>query len=229
MTEKAKNTFENWTRYTPPLGHSILTPLYDFAIAALTRENTWRAALIAAIQPEPGDRILDIGSGTGSLAARLYEECPLIRYVGIDPDADSVRRAQRKASKLSGKIQFQEGFFSTSEDYFDQAPNKIVSSLVLHQVSLIEKRRIIMEAIAALAPGGSLFIADYGLQKGLMRFFFRVSVQLLDGISNTQPNADGFIEHLIEEARLVNERERDCVPTVTGLISIFKLTKSNII
>ena len=55
--------------FTPALWHKGLTPLYDLAIAGLTRENAWRSALIGIVDPQPEERILDVGCGTGSLIA----------------------------------------------------------------------------------------------------------------------------------------------------------------
>ena len=207
--------------HTPPLGHRTLTPLYDLTIATMTREKTWRTALIEAVNPSPGDRILDIGSGTGSFAVAIYKACQNIRFVGVDPDADAVRRARRKVAKLSGNIRFHNGHFSAKNEYFEGRPNKIVSSLVLHQVPLAEKRRIIFDAKKTLAPGGSLCIADYGLQQGLQRFLFRSTVQALDGVAHTQPNADGVLNSLFTEAEFESINTRTQIRTLTGAITIF--------
>ncbi len=207
--------------HTPPLGHHALTPLYDYAIAAMTREKTWRMALIEALNPSTGDRILDIGSGTGSLAIAIHQACPAALYVGIDPDEDAVQRAFNKTRKLDQDIQFRRGYFSADEAYFAEAPNKIVSSLVLHQVPLMEKRRIIAQAAKTLTLGGSLFIADYGLQRGVQRLLFRSTVQALDGIVDTQPNADGIIPYILESAGFSAVEETERFATATGTISIY--------
>jgi ubiquinone/menaquinone biosynthesis C-methylase UbiE len=207
--------------HTPPLGHRALTPLYDYAIASLTREKTWRKALVAAISPQTNDRILDIGSGTGSLALAIHQACPGARYVGIDPDQDAVKRAINKTAKLNGDIQFRCGYFSAEEDYFPAPPTIIVSSLVLHQVSLLEKRRIITDAKKSLAPGGSLLIADYGYQQGVQKMLFRATVQALDGVVNTQPNADGVLESLLADAGFKAIDAEHEIHTLTGTITIF--------
>lgn len=207
--------------HTPPLGHRALTPLYDLAIAAMTREKTWRSALIKAIDPSHGDRILDIGSGTGSLAVALQKACAGMRYVGVDPDAYAVRQARKKIVGLEGDIRFQEGFFLADEEYFSEPPNKIVSSLVLHQVPLKEKQRILADARKVIVKDGSLFIADYGLQRGVQRLLFRSTVQALDGVEDTQPNAEGIIPKLLEYAGFPSVEETERFATATGTISIY--------
>lgn len=212
-------------QHTPPLGHRALTPLYDFAIASLTREKTWRKALVAAISPQPDDRILDIGSGTGSLARAIHQTCPGARYVGIDPDEEAVKRAINKTAKLNGDIQFRCGYFSAEEDYYADPPTIIVSSLVLHQVPHAEKQRILSEAKRALSPDGALLIADYGLQSGLMRVLFRITVQALDGVQNTQENADGAIPKLLGDAGFFPVQEIEKLDTVTGSIAIYRAGK----
>jgi len=66
--------------------------------------------------------------------------------------------------------------------------NKIVSSLVFHQVPMAEKQVGLAAMRAELVPNGELHLADYGLQRpALMRKLFRI-VQIGDGYENTEPN-----------------------------------------
>lgn len=75
--------------FTPALGLRALTPLYDLAIAMLTRETRWRSALIEAIALQKGERLLDVGGGTGSLAVRLTIVAPGALVHGSDPAPDA--------------------------------------------------------------------------------------------------------------------------------------------
>lgn len=216
------NTVDAAVKHTPPLGHQALTPLYDLAIAALTRESVWRTRFIREIAPKAQERILDIGSGTGSLAVALWGQIPGIKYVGVDPDIDAVRRARNKTAKAGADVRFVTGFFSGEEKYFDQPPDKIISSLVLHQVPIAEKQRIINVIYQSLRTGGPVHIADYGFQRSaIMRVLFRITVQALDGVADTQPNADGILPEILNEAGFEGVTESTRIPTPTGTISIY--------
>lgn len=57
--------------------------------------------------------------------------------------------------------------------------------------------------------------------QSLMRLLFRLTVQRLDGVEDAQPNADGVLPGLIEDAGFTEVRERDRVHTATGTIAIF--------
>lgn len=216
------NKIEAAASFRPALGHRLLTPLYDAAIALLTREPVWRSALVDTIALKDGERLLDVGCGTGSLAVRLATVEPGAQVHGIDPDPDVLRRARSKAAEAGARIAFHEGFL-TVEFVAGAEPFDIVtSSLVLHQVPLAGKRDLLSMMRRALQPDGRLVLADYGLQRtALMRRLFRATVQSLDGVADTQPNADGVIPGLISEAGFADIREPHVIPTATGSMSIW--------
>lgn len=212
--------------YTPALGHRRLTPLYDTAIALLTRERRWRRALIRQIGPRAKEVVADVGCGTGALAVMLKAHTPSASVYGFDPDPDVLDRAERKAHAAGSIVNFTH---ATTEDIagklLNLRPAQIVSSLVFHQVPLPCKRDLLAGMYAALPPGGQLHIADYGWQRtALMRMCFRI-VQTLDGYSDTQPNADGCIPILMREAGFAQVTETAVIPTFTGSISLYRAVK----
>ena len=214
------------TAHTPPLGFAALTPLYDRAVRLMTREASWRTRLIERIAPRKGDIVLDVGSGTGSLAIALTAAAPGCRVRGVDPDYAAVELARKKAALAGSSATFEHGTFSIPATHIDGAVDKITCSLVLHQVPLAEKRRLLRAIFVRLRPGGQLFIADYGLQPTfVMRLAFRLTVQMLDGKSDTQPNADGILPPLIAEAGFVGMTLLDCFDTATGRIDIIRAEK----
>lgn len=211
-------------KFTPALGFAFLTPLYDVSVAAATRENTWRRRLIRLLDPRPGDRILDVGCGTGSLAIRLYRREPGISVVGLDPDPEVLQRARFKSHDMP--ITWIDGFLDETTAPQIGTVDKVTSSLVLHQTPMDEKKRILATMFELLEPGGLLVIADFGLQRNvLMRALFRCTVQLLDGVEDTRPNAEGRLPGLMTDAGFEDVEERDVVNTVIGSISLYTARK----
>lgn len=208
--------------FTPALGRPELTDDYDRAIRTWTREHVWRSALLAQVAPRHGETILDVGCGTGSFAILMKQAAPGAHIVGLDPDPHVLRLAAAKADAAGVEIEWRQGFAreaAGSSGGFDKA----VSSLVFHQVPRPEKRAGIAAMLAAVHHGGELHIADYARQRGLMRVLFRLTVQNLDGIANTQPNADGALEALLAETSTAAARPTRVIQTLTGAISLFRI------
>ncbi len=215
--------------YTPAAGLRWLTPFYDLGVAALTRENRWRNALVAQIRPRPGDIVVDGGCGTGSLLARLGKAVPSAHLIGIDPDPAVLARARRRIAAAGLKVELHLGFARQTAELLDgRPPTKIVSSLVFHQVPMEEKVAALASMYAALGAGGEVHIADYGLQRTrLMRALFRGVIQSLDGHTNTEPSASGVLPDVMRAAGLQSVEETLVVPTPSGSISLYRGLRSS--
>lgn len=59
---------------------------YDLLNRLMTfgRDRAWRAEAIRHLQPQPGQLLLDLGSGTGDLALQLIETTPGVRVIAAD-------------------------------------------------------------------------------------------------------------------------------------------------
>lgn len=216
-------TKEQALEFTPAAGRFAPTALYDSGVALLTREAVWRSELLRRLSPPPGESILDVGCGTGTLAILLKQAEPEARITGVDPDPEVLSIARSKAEAAGVEIEWRQGFAHDAASFgvFD----KVVSSLVFHQVPMDGKRSGIAAMFAAARPGGLICIADYANQsRWLMRQAFRF-IQMIDGRENTQLNADGFIEN--ELSRIMGETVNPAytLNTPTGTISIFCETK----
>jgi ubiquinone/menaquinone biosynthesis C-methylase UbiE len=215
MTEKA---------FTPALGRMAPARFFDGrlfdTVVALTREKLWRGLTVKYLAPQPGDTILDVGCGTGSLALLAARVQPQARIVGLDPDPEILAVARGKDAQ--SRVRWLTGMGDALvESVGTESMDGVMSSLVLHQCPIAVKRAILASMFAVLRPGGRLVIADYGLQRTrLMRAAFRI-VQLADGKTDTQPNADGILPELISAAGFTDVREAEVVPTITGSISIY--------
>jgi ubiquinone/menaquinone biosynthesis C-methylase UbiE len=208
--------------FTPALGRTGLSGAYDLAIRLLTRERVWRNALLEQVGPRAGEAIVDVGCGTGTFAIMLKQASPRARIVGLDPDPDILAIAAAKAAAAGVEIEWRQGFANEAADLgtmFDKA----VSSLVFHQAPLPMKRAGIYAMAAAVGPGGEVHIADYARQSsGLMRRLFRMTVQRIDGLTDTQLNADGALETIIGGFDVSAAQPTRIVPTPTGAISLFR-------
>lgn len=210
--------------FTPAAGRFLPTSSYDRLLALLTREATWRARLLEALAPKPGERILDVGCGTGSFAILIKQREPQASVVGLDPDASARRIAAAKAKGAGVEIELLPGFARDAANcgQFD----KVVSSLVFHQVPVEEKRAGLEAMFNATKPGGQMIVADYARQQGwLMRQAFKI-VQSADGRTNTQPNADGFLERELGRICGAPLTAAWALDTPTGTISMFSVTKA---
>lgn len=206
--------------YTPAAGRFTPTRFYDRGVAILTREEVWRSKLLELLAPGDGENILDVGCGTGSLAILLKRAAPGAHVVGIDPDPQVLSIAKRKAEEAGVEIEWRGGFARdvSSMGVFD----KVVSSLVFHQVPVEEKQAGLAAMFAAVKPGGIVCIADYARQsRWVMRQAFRF-IQLIDGRLNTEPNAQGFLETELAHLLGRNVKAASAIDTPTGTISIFR-------
>jgi len=219
MMSQAKQTRD----FTPAL--PVLSA-YDPIIALLTRERRWRSALLRQVSPTAGDVIADIGCGTGSLLVAMSAGVAPLKLIGVDPDEAILAKARTKLRAAGVSAELKRGYLRDASALLSGAGvTKIVSSLVFHQTPLAEKRAGLAAIYAALEPDGELHVADYGLQRtALMRGLFRV-VQLVDGFTDTQPNADGVLPTLMLEAGFAEVAETAVVPTATGSISLYRAAK----
>jgi ubiquinone/menaquinone biosynthesis C-methylase UbiE len=210
--------------YTPAAGHHWLTPFYDIGVAALTRERQWRSALIEQLRPTSSDVILDVGCGTGSLLLRVGHAAPSAQLIGVDPDPAVLARARKRFSAAGLAVVLHVGFARQVAALLEgRCPTKIVSSLVFHQVPMEEKVAALTAIYAALAAGGELHIADYGLQRTrLMRLLFSSIIQNLDGRQNTEPNARGVLPELMHSAGFRSVEETAVIATPSGSISLYR-------
>lgn len=209
--------------FTPALGRLAPARFFDYVVA-MTRERLWRGLTVMHLAPRPGDTILDVGCGTGSLALLAARVEPQAAITGLDPDPEILAVARGKDAE--GRVRWLTGLGDALVDSVGaESMDAVTSSLVLHQCPLAVKRAILASMFAVLRPGGRLVIADYGLQRTkLMRFAFRF-VQFADGKTDTQPNADGIVPELISTVGFIDVGEAEVIPTVTGSLSIYVARK----
>jgi len=206
-------------RYLPALRWKSLTPLFDGAVRVTARETTMKRRLLDQADVAPGDAVLDLGAGTGTLAIWLKQRTPAARITGLDADPDVLARARRKAAGAGCEIDFVEGF-STDLPFATDSFDVVLSTLFFHHLTGPDKRRTLAEVQRVLKPGGSLHVADWGKPGDPLMAALFLTVRAFDGFEVTADNARGVLPALFEEAGLEDAQERRRLRTSLGTIAL---------
>ncbi len=210
--------------YVPALGYRWLTPAYDAVVASTTRERAFKSALIEQAGFAPGQRVLDLACGTGTLAVWIKQRHPDLDLTGIDGDREILSIAARKAERAGVAIRFDHGL-SYALPYPDAHFDRVVSSLFFHHLRWSDKVRTATELLRVLRPGGELHVADWGRASGPMMRMAYFSIQMLDGFENTRDNVAGRLFELFSGAGFAAVRERRRFATVFGTMALYSAGK----
>jgi ubiquinone/menaquinone biosynthesis C-methylase UbiE len=191
--------------FLPAAGHDLFLPLYDPLVSLLGGERA-RRDLIAQANITSGQRILDIGCGTGTLAVMLKRNHADVEVIGLDPDPKALRRAKTKATRARLSLQLDQGFADElpyAEDSFD----RVFSSFMFHHLEEQNREKTLREVSRVLKPGGSFHLLDFAgdhedgshglLSHGFLSRLIHSSVRLKD-------NSDARIVQLMRRAGFTN-------------------------
>ncbi len=112
---------------------------------------TLAADLIDLLAPKPGERILDIGSGTGHLTSQIAQRGATV--IGIDASPEMVARSQANYPDLDFRVA------SATDFAFEEKFDAIFSNATLHWVKNAQSAADSIRR--ALRPGGR-FVAEFG-------------------------------------------------------------------
>jgi ubiquinone/menaquinone biosynthesis C-methylase UbiE len=117
--------------------------------------------IIEMAKIKPGDKVLDVGCGSGNLTltAKRYVGAAGSVY-GIDASPEMIEVARNKAKRSGAVAVFEVGLIERIS-YPDAIFDVVISRLVMHHLPDDLKRRAIAEIFRVLKPGGLLFLADF--------------------------------------------------------------------
>ncbi|MEX0735260.1 MAG: methyltransferase domain-containing protein [Steroidobacteraceae bacterium] len=206
--------------YVPALGFHFLTPLYDAVVGVTTRERSFKEALIRQANLGPGQRVLDLASGTGTLAIWIKRHQPLLDITGVDVDPAILAIASRKAKTAKLDIRFDRAH-SYELPYPAAHFDRVVSSLFFHHLTWQEKLRTAGELFRVLKPGGQLHVADWGHPTNIVMRGLFLAIRSLDGFETTRDNAAGRLVTLFEQARFIDVSECQTFSTIYGTMALY--------
>jgi SAM-dependent methyltransferase len=216
----APNTPESAKPYLPGMGRDWLLPLYDPLTRALGMAAAHRR-LVDQSDLRPGQRVLEIGCGTGNLALLVKRLRPDVDVVGLDPDPKALARARRKAARGALAVQLDRGF-AEELPYPDASFDRVLSSFMFHHLGAADRRQALREVGRTLRPGGSLHLLDFGGAKdpsdGLVARLAHSSKRLQDNFGDRIPT-------LMREAGLADPVETGHRVTRVGRYTLWFATQ----
>lgn len=168
-----------------------------------------------------GERVLDLGCGTGTLLLMIKARQPGAVMTGIDPDPGILAVAAEKARRTGTEIGLVVGF-GDRLPHADRSFDRVVSTLAFHHLTRREKKGTLSEAFRVLRPGGRLHITDVGRPRGvLMRAV--TSPGLIS--ERTRDNLLGHVPEYMADAGFVGVGEGERANRIFGAVGFYSATR----
>ncbi len=184
--------------FLPAAGRDLFLPLYDPLVSLMGFDRA-RRELVSLANVAPGQHILDVGCGTGTLAVMLKRTLSGVQVVGLDPDPKALRRARIKAKRAAVSVQFDQGF-ADQLPYEEGSFDRVLSSFMFHHLDERERAKMLWEVVRVLKPGGLFHLLDFVSEQASPGFL----AHLFHSHARMKDNSDERILELMSRAGLLN-------------------------
>jgi len=145
---------------------------YDFFVWLMTggREGAMRERILKLARLQPGEAVLDLGCGTGTLAIAAKRAVGAAGKVhGIDASPEMLARAAQKARRAAMDVAFTEAA-AQALPFSDASFDVVLTSVMLHHLPRPARAQCAAEMRRVLRPGGRVLAVDFAgsQEKGLM-------------------------------------------------------------
>jgi len=179
---------------------------YDQLSSALSfgQDPRWRRALVSAVAPAPGERVLDVATGTGMVAAELLarSRCSV---VGIDQSSEMLAAARARFEGRGSEVELIEGQ-AEALPFPDRSFDALTFTYLLRYVE--DPRATMRELARVLRPGGRIASLEFGVPprpaaRGAWRLYTAIGLPALGGLASREwaevgrflgPSIRGFYE-----------------------------------
>jgi demethylmenaquinone methyltransferase / 2-methoxy-6-polyprenyl-1,4-benzoquinol methylase len=179
---------------------------YDQLSAALSfwQDPRWRRALVDEVAPAAGQRILDVATGTGMVAAELLgrTDCSV---VGIDQSKEMLAAARAHFARDGVRVELIEGQ-AEELPFADESFDALTVTYLLRYVD--DPPATVRELARVVRPGGRVASLEFGvpprrLPREAWRFYTAVGLPTLGRIASREwaevgrflgPSISGFYE-----------------------------------
>ncbi|WP_308798637.1 class I SAM-dependent methyltransferase [Agromyces silvae] len=184
---------------------SQVSAMFDRVAAGYDRTNTvlsvgnaplWRVATTKAVDPKPGERILDVAAGTGTSSASLAKSGASVVAADFSPGMIEVGRVRQAHVP---NLVFVEAD-ATALPFDDESFDAVTISFGLRNVN--EPKRALAEFLRVTKPGGRLVICEFshppaGVVRAGYDFYQRVVMPPLVKLSSSNDTAYEYLNESI--------------------------------
>lgn len=195
-----------------------LAPKYDRLneVLSLGQHRRHKRHAVQSACIKPGDRVLDLCTGSGDLAIYIARKYPSVQVIAVDASAGMLEIARKRAAGLS-RIEFRQGDalrLDFPDDYFD------VTMIGFGLRNLLDLKAGLKEMQRVTKTGGRVVNLDLGTPKGkflqaVHEIYFRRFIPFL-GRTFFHRNEFNSFKYLPESGRYF--------PPQDILVEIFKET-----
>jgi ubiquinone/menaquinone biosynthesis C-methylase UbiE len=186
---------------------------YDAGIRILTLGKLEKAYDRLASHIESGQKVLDIGCGTGALTLRAAQKGANVK--GIDVNLQMLEIAQKRANKMNvtQNVEFCEMGVAELDEEKSENYDIVMSGLCFSELTGYELIYTLKEAKRILKPGGMLLVADEAKPDSLLKRIFnrvvRFPLVIITYIfTQTTTKAVGNLPEMTEMAGFMIESRR---------------------
>ena len=156
MTEASSARTERALELFAPLG-----PTYDryARLLSLGQDPRWRRFLVSRVEAGPGDRVLDVATGTGLVAAELIwqKDCTV---VGLDQSPEMLAVARQRLPD----VELVEAS-AESLPFADESFDALTFTYLLRYVD--DPGATLAELARVLRPGGTIACLEFAVPRGI--------------------------------------------------------------
>lgn len=152
----------------------------------------WRYQVRKALNPQPGERILDLAAGTGTSSMALLK--PGVTVVAADFSKGMLEEGKKRYPQL--QFEFADAMnLPFAENSFDA----VTISFGLRNVQ--DYKVALAEMLRVLKPGGRLLVCEFSHVRGLLGFFYGLYLKFLlpkfSALASKTPEAYSYLSESI--------------------------------
>lgn len=153
-----------------------------------------------------GDKVLEVGCGTGTVAILCAEKGASVTGFDISPHMLDIARKKIQERDFTDRVQLKQmGAIEMDKTFDNETFDKIVSTLVFSELYSDEQKYVSRQAYRVLKHGGLIIIADEikprSLAKRILQLLVRVPLMVITYIlTQTSTKALKDIESLLTDA-----------------------------